>query len=65
MMELQPGQVNWGIFNPQTMPGTVRMWIYHVTAGGNKFVCNYRFREPLSGGEQYHYGIMKTGKLVL
>ncbi len=60
VMELQPGQVNWGIFNPQTMPGAVRMWIYHVFAGDNKFVCNYRFRQPLSGGEQYHYGIMKT-----
>lgn len=60
VMELQPGQVNWGIFNPQTMPGVVRMWMYHVMAGGNKFVCNYRFRQPLSGGEQYHYGIMKT-----
>jgi beta-galactosidase len=59
VMELQPGQVNWGSYNPQTMPGTVRMWIYHVLAGGNQFVCNYRFREPLSGGEQYHYGIMK------
>ncbi|WP_207532626.1 beta-galactosidase [Desertivirga arenae] len=60
VMELQPGQVNWGLFNPQTMPGAVRMWMYHVMAGGNKFVCNYRFRQPLSGGEQYHYGIMKT-----
>lgn len=60
VMELQPGQVNWGLFNPQTMPGAVRMWIYHVMAGGNKFVCNYRFKQPLSGGEQYHYGIMKT-----
>lgn len=59
VMELQPGQVNWGLFNPQTMPETVRMWMYHVMAGGNKFVCNYRFRQPLSGGEQYHYGIMK------
>lgn len=60
VMELQPGQVNWGLFNPQTLPGAVRMWMYHVMAGGNKFVCNYRFRQPLSGGEQYHYGIMKT-----
>ncbi len=59
VMELQPGQVNWGVYNPQTMPGAVRMWIYHVFAGGNKFVCNYRFRQPLSGGEQYHYGIMQ------
>lgn len=60
VMELQPGQVNWGVYNPQTMPGAVRMWIYHAFAGGNKFVCNYRFRQPLSGGEQYHYGIMQT-----
>ncbi len=60
VMELQPGQVNWGLYNSQTMPGAVRMWIYHVLAGGNKFVCNYRFRQPLTGGEQYHYGIMQT-----
>lgn len=60
VMELQPGQVNWGKFNPQTMPGAVRMWMYHVFAGGNKFVCNYRFRQPLIGGEQYHYGIIGT-----
>ncbi|NDW10176.1 beta-galactosidase [Dysgonomonas sp. 520] len=60
VMELQPGQVNWGWYNPQTMKGTVRMWIYHVMAGGNKFVCNYRFRQPLTGLEQYHYGIMQT-----
>jgi beta-galactosidase len=65
VMELQPGQVNWGLFNPQTMPGAVRMWMYHVMAGGNKFVCNYRFRQPLSGGEQYHYGIMKTDGITV
>jgi beta-galactosidase len=57
-MELQPGQVNWGRFNSQTMPGTVRMWIWHAFAGGNKFVCNYRFKQPLTGGEQYHYGVI-------
>ena len=65
VMELQPGQVNWGLFNPQTMPGAVRMWMYHVMSGGNKFVCNYRFRQPLSGGEQYHYGIMKTDGITV
>lgn len=65
VMELQPGQVNWGLFNPQTMPGAVRMWIYHVMAGGNKFVCNYRFKQPLSGGEQYHYGIIKTDGITV
>jgi beta-galactosidase len=60
VMELQPGQVNWGKFNPQPLPGAVRMWIWHAFAGGNKLVCNYRFRQPLVGGEQYHYGIIGT-----
>ncbi len=34
------------------------MWIWHAFAGGNKFVCNYRFDRPLTGGEQYHYAII-------
>ncbi|WP_289660046.1 beta-galactosidase [Flavobacterium panacagri] len=59
-MELQPGQVNWGSINPQPMPGTVRMWLWHVFAGGSKFACTYRFRAPLYGYEQYHYGIVGT-----
>jgi len=65
VMELQPGQVNWGRFNPQPMPGAVRMWIWHAFAGGNKFVCNYRFDRPVTGGEQYHYGILNADKQTL
>jgi beta-galactosidase len=60
VMELQPGQVNWGGYNPLTYPGAIRLWVYHVFAGGSKFVCNYRFRQPLKGSEQYHYGMVKT-----
>lgn len=60
VMEIQPGQVNWGKFNPQTYPGAVRLWMYHIFAGGNKLVCHYRFRQPLKGSEQYHYGTMET-----
>ncbi|MEN2401254.1 beta-galactosidase [Flavobacterium sp. MC2016-06] len=59
-MELQPGQVNWGSINPQPMPGSVRMWLWHVFAGGSKFECTYRFRAPLYGYEQFHYGIVGT-----
>ncbi|WP_035647401.1 beta-galactosidase [Flavobacterium sp. ASV13] len=59
-MELQPGQVNWGSINPQPLPGSVRMWLWHVFAGGSKFECTYRFRAPLYGYEQYHYGIVGT-----
>ncbi|MFN8240317.1 MAG: beta-galactosidase [Bacteroidales bacterium] len=60
VMELQPGQVNWGAINPQPLPGAVRLWLWHVFAGGSKFACTYRYRAPLYGYEQYHYGIVGT-----
>jgi beta-galactosidase len=60
VMELQPGQVNWGSINPQPMPGAVRLWLWHQFAGGSKLVCTYRYRAPLVGYEQYHYGIVGT-----
>lgn len=58
VMELQPGQVNWGGINPQPLPGAVHLWLWSVFAGGSDFVCTYRFRQPLYGTEQYHYGIV-------
>lgn len=58
VMELQPGQVNWGAVNSQPLPGAVRMWLWHVFAGGSKLECTYRYRAPLYGYEQYHYGIV-------
>jgi len=60
LMELQPGQVNWGEVNPQPYPGAVYMWIMRAFAGGARTVCTYRYREPLSGGELYHYGLVGT-----
>jgi beta-galactosidase len=60
VMELQPGQVNWGQVNPQPLPGAVRLWLWHVFAGGSKFTCTYRFRAPIYGTEMYHYGIVGT-----
>jgi beta-galactosidase len=66
VFEVQPGQVNWGPkYNPLPQPGAVRMWIWHIVAGGNKFVCSYRFRQPLYGVEQYHHGIMKPDGVTL
>ncbi len=58
VMELQPGQVNWGSCNSQPLPGAVRLWLWSVFAGGSDFVCTYRYRQPLFGTEQYHYGIV-------
>ena len=60
VMELQPGQVNWGSINPQPLPGAVRLWMWSVFAGGSDFICTYRYRQPLYGTEQYHYGIVGT-----
>ncbi len=57
-MELQPGQVNWGSINSQPLPGAVRLWLWHIFAGGSQFTCTYRFRAPIYGYEQYHYGIL-------
>ena len=31
VMELQPGQVNWGSINPQPLPGAVRLWMWSVS----------------------------------
>ncbi|WP_026462421.1 beta-galactosidase [Adhaeribacter aquaticus] len=60
VMELQPGQVNWGPINPQPEPGAVHMWLWHTFAGGTSLNCTYRYRQPLYGSELYHYGIVGT-----
>lgn len=65
VMELQPGQVNWGSINPQPLPGAVRLWLWSVFAGGSDLVCTYRYRQPLYGMEQYHYGIVGTDGVTL
>jgi beta-galactosidase len=65
IMELQPGQVNWGDVNPQPNPGAVHLWLLRAFASGAKFVCTYRFREPLSGAELYHYGLVGSDGVTI
>ncbi|MDD3431993.1 MAG: beta-galactosidase [Bacteroidales bacterium] len=65
VMELQPGQVNWGSINSQPLPGAVRLWLWSVFSGGSQFVCTYRYRQPLFGTEQYHAGIVGSDGLSL
>src|ERR1035437_3754075 len=60
VMEIQPGPVNWGGYNPLLLPGTVRMWLYHTFAAGGKLACSYRFRQILYSSEQYHAGVILT-----
>lgn len=59
VMEMQPGPVNWGGYNPLLFPGTVRMWLYHTFAAGGKLACSYRYRQINYSSEQYHSGIME------
>jgi len=58
VMEIQPGPVNWGSYNPLLLPGTVRMWLYHTFAAGGKLACSYRFRQINYSAEQYHAGVI-------
>jgi beta-galactosidase len=60
VMEIQPGPVNWGSYNPLLLPGTVRMWLYHSFAAGGRIACSYRFRQINYSAEQYHAGVIKT-----
>jgi beta-galactosidase len=60
VMELQPGQVNWGGYNPQPYPCIIHAWLWNAFAGNLSFICSYRFRQPLFGSEQYHYGMLGT-----
>jgi len=60
VMEIQPGQVNWGSSSPLLLPGAVRMWLYHNLGAGGRLACSYRYRQILYGAEQYHSGVMKT-----
>jgi beta-galactosidase len=65
VMELQPGQVNWGEINPQPMPGAVSMWMWHAFASGASLLSTYRYRHPLRGSEMYHEGIVSTDGVTL
>jgi beta-galactosidase len=60
VMEIQPGPINWGEYNPLLLPGTVRMWLYHSFGAGGRLACSYRFRQILYSSEQYHSGVIQT-----
>ena len=57
-MEIQVGQVNWGAYNAQPLPGAVSTYLWHTFALGDRFVCNYRFDKPTYGSELYFQGIL-------
>ena len=60
VMELQPGQTDWGTVNPQPEPGAINMWLWHTFAGGTVLNCTYRYRHPIYGSELHADGIVGT-----
>jgi beta-galactosidase len=64
-MELQPGQVNWAPVNPWPQPGVIHAWIMRAFGLGARIVCTYRYRQPLSGDEQYHKTIVEPDGVTL
>lgn len=65
IMEQQPGQVNWGPHNLRPYPGSTRLWLWTAIGHGAEFLDTYRFRQPLSGSEQYHQGITNLDGVTL
>ena len=54
------GRRGYRVGHPLRIAWAVRLWIWSVFAGGADFICTYRYRQPLYGTEQYHYGIVGT-----
>jgi beta-galactosidase len=60
LMELQPGQVNWGKTPVHLYPGAVRLWLWTALAHGAEFTTTYRYRQPRFGVELFHHGLVGT-----
>lgn len=59
VMEQQPGPVNWAPFNPEPLPGMVRLWSLEAFAHGAEAVCYFRWRQAPFAQEQMHSGILR------
>ena len=59
IMEQQPGPVNWAPFNPEPLPGMVRLWTWEAFAHGAEAVCYFRWRQAPFAQEQMHAGLLR------
>ena len=57
VMEQQPGPVNWAPYNPQPLPGMVRLWTWEAIAHGAQVVSYFRWRQAPFAQEQMHSGL--------
>ncbi len=58
LMEVQPGQINWGNAPVHLFPGAVRLWLWTAFAHGAEFSTTYRYRQPRFGIELFHHGLV-------
>ena len=59
VMEQQPGPVNWAPYNPDPLPGMVRLWSWEAFAHGAEAVCYFRWRQAPMAQEQMHAGLLR------
>ncbi len=59
IMEQQPGPVNWAPYNPEPLPGMVRLWSWEAFAHGAEAVCYFRWRQAPMAQEQMHAGLLR------
>ena len=59
VMEQQPGPVNWAPYNPDPLPGMVRLWTWEAFAHGAEAVCYFRWRQAHFAQEQLHAGLLR------
>lgn len=59
VMEQQPGPVNWAPFNPEPLPGMVRLWSWEAFAHGAETVSYFRWRQAPFAQEQMHAGLLR------
>ena len=59
VMEQQPGPVNWAPYNPEPLPGMVRLWTWEAFAHGAETVSYFRWRQAPFAQEQMHSGLLQ------
>ena len=59
VMEQQPGPVNWAPYNPDPLPGMVRLWTWEAFAHGAESVLYFRWRQFPAAQEQLHAGLLR------
>ena len=59
VMEQQPGPVNWAPYNPNPLPGMVRLWTWEAIAHGAEVVSYFRWRQAPFAQEQMHSGLQR------